>query len=79
MCQVARPGTEASARFSRSSTGKQITWLTRETEAVGLSPYSIRRWLATMALRDGEDLKTISSALGHSSTAAIEQIYAFVL
>ncbi len=31
-----------------------------------------------MALRNGVDLKTILSALGHSSTAVTEQVYAFV-
>ena len=31
-----------------------------------------------MALRDGADLKTISAALGHSSTGVTEKVYAFV-
>ncbi len=75
---VSHAGRTPGAPLSRSYAWKLITRLARDTEAAGLSPHGIRRWLATMALRDGEDLKTISAALGHSSTAVTEQVYAFV-
>lgn len=75
---VSHAGRTPGAPLSRSYAWKLITRLARDTDAAGLSPHGIRRWLATMALRDGEDLKTISAALGHSSTAVTEQVYAFV-
>lgn len=75
---ISHAGRTPGAPLSRSYAWKLITGLAADTEAHGLSPHGIRRWLATMALRNGVDLKTISAALGHSTTAVTEQVYAFV-
>jgi len=75
---ISHAGRSPGQPLSRMSAWQLVAGLARTAELEGLSPHGIRRWLATMVLRDGANLKTISSALGHSSTAVTEKVYAFV-